>query len=184
MTNHRLFYFVGPSGAGKDTLINRLRQTPHFSSEIYFVKRLVDRPAHESTLLDEYLSSSDFAKALDHQELAMHWVANQHQYGIRVSELDHALRYPMSVINGSRAYAFELKSKYPYAEIIHITASESSIKGRLQIRQRENNVEIEKRIKRTHELSGYRDQYSVEILNDDSIDTAFEQLIQFIESKR
>jgi ribose 1,5-bisphosphokinase len=184
MINHRLLYFVGPSGAGKDTLINRLRQTPHFSSEIYFVKRLVDRPAHESTLLDEYLSSSDFAKALDHQELAMHWVANEHQYGIRVSELIQAASYPISVINGSRAYAFELKNKYPHAEIIHITASELTIKDRLQNRQRENNFEIDKRIKRTHELSAHRDHYSFEILNDHSLDTAFSQLVQFIETKK
>ena len=178
---NRLLYVVGPSGAGKDALINRLREIPGLNSKIYFVKRQVDRPSHDSSPMDVFLSADDFVKAIESQSMAMNWCANQHQYGVKLSELKIALTYPLALINGSRAYCLEVKKMYPQVEVVHITARESIIKERLMSRNRENATEIENRIHRSRELSQNSTLYAKEILNDTTLDAALEQLLQYIE---
>ena len=178
---NRLLYVVGPSGVGKDALINRLREIPSLNSKIYFVKRQVDRPIHASSPMDVFLSADDFVKALESQSMAMYWCANQHQYGVTVNEMKIALTHRLALINGSRAYSLEVKKMYPQVEVVHITASESIIKERLMNRNRENAAEIENRIHRSREFSQYSTHYAKDIFNDTNLDTALEQLRQYLE---
>lgn len=178
----RLLYLVGPSGAGKDSLINLLKADPIANEGIYFVKRLVDRAIHESSPFDLYMASIDFAWSLQRNELAMYWKANDHQYGISHTELAKASLYPISVINGSRAYAQELKLQFPTVEIVHITASESIIKERLKLRNRENELQIEERLQRSRAIEDLSQLLSLEIHNDSNLSVAFEKLINYIKN--
>jgi ribose 1,5-bisphosphokinase len=178
---NRLLYFVGPSGAGKDTLINCLRETPSLSSKIFFVKRQVDRPIHDSSALDVYLSPEGFAKALEHNELAMYWQANNHQYGILASDLSDARQLPVTIINGSRAYAAKLEQSFPGARVVLITADQSIIEKRLLDRNRENSVQIQSRLERSRLLEDHDHFYAKVILNNSSINDALKILLDYIE---
>jgi len=181
---NRLLYLVGPSGAGKDTLINCLRETPSLSSKIFFVKRQVDRPIHDSSVLDVYLSPEGFVKVLERNELAMYWQANNHQYGILASELSDATQFPITIINGSRAYATELQQNFPDARVVLITADQSVIEKRLLSRNRENSVQIQSRLERSRLLVEDEQVYAKVILNNSNINDALKNLLDYIEFDR
>jgi ribose 1,5-bisphosphokinase len=183
MSDARLLYVVGPSGAGKDSLIQRLKAVSLENGSIYFVSRFVDRSSHESTPQDIYMSCADFQKALDNKELAMHWRANQHQYGISHAEMAQSKLHPISVINGSRGYVAQLIKEYPSVEVIHITASEAVIKDRLIARKREDSLQIDQRLERSKGLEGMSQLFNKEIRNDSSLEAAFYQLLGYIKHK-
>src|SRR5712671_4090552 len=77
----RLVLVVGPSGAGKDTLIGLARAACADDGSIVFPRRVVTREAsiYED---NEQISSDAFRQALARNEFAMHWEAHGHCYAL------------------------------------------------------------------------------------------------------
>ena len=77
----RLVLVVGPSGAGKDTLIAHARAACRQDATVVFPRRAVTRPA--SAFEDnECLSEADFRQAEANGAFAFWWSAHGHMYGI------------------------------------------------------------------------------------------------------
>src|ERR1700742_4559535 len=78
----RLILVVGPSGAGKDTLLGLAKSACTEDSSIRFSRRVGTRasPASED---NEELSPDAFREALARGDFAMHWEAHGHRYGLR-----------------------------------------------------------------------------------------------------
>ena len=77
----RLILVVGPSGAGKDTLIGLARAACADDSSVVFVRRVVTR---ESSAFEdnEQVSPESFRQRLARDEFAMHWQAHGHCYAL------------------------------------------------------------------------------------------------------
>jgi ribose 1,5-bisphosphokinase len=170
--NARLIYVVGPSGAGKDSLLNWLRKQLPATSQVHWVRRTITRAPdgggenHESVNLDE------FKKILAHQGFAMHWRANDLHYGIRHEELVPLNRMQWVFVNGSRANLEKASEQYPGMVILHITASAEVLKQRLLNRGRESHDTIEARMRRTVEVQWPSDCRLIEITNNGSLETS------------
>ena len=71
----RLVLVVGPSGAGKDTLITGARAACRDDATVVFPRRVVTRPA-SAFEENDFVSKSDLAQAVARGEFAFWWSAH------------------------------------------------------------------------------------------------------------
>ncbi|TIV75967.1 MAG: phosphonate metabolism protein/1,5-bisphosphokinase (PRPP-forming) PhnN [Mesorhizobium sp.] len=148
----RLVLVVGPSGAGKDTLIDYARERLRADPRVHFVRRIISRPTgpgedHEPVDTDEFNR-----RALE-GGFSFHWQAHGLSYGIP-SEIDDWLdRGDVVVANGSRAVLPDARRKYPKLLVVNITAPMGVLALRLVERGRENLESIRQRLLRSEQQS-------------------------------
>jgi ribose 1,5-bisphosphokinase len=139
---------VGPSGAGKDTLLNAARAACAGDGNICFVRRGVTR---EASAAEDHASFSDaeFAKALADGAFSFWWEAHGLKYGVPVSiEADLAAGLTV-VCNVSRNIVADLRGRYPRCCVVLITAPEEVRRARLAARERASDGDPGKRATRT-----------------------------------
>jgi len=178
--NHRLIYVVGPSGAGKDSVLSWLRQHTFTSAPVYWTRRTIDRPQSDRPDAEDHdsVDAGGFDQLLAEGQFALHWQANTHRYGIRSSELA-SLKDPNTCVwvNGSRAHLPIAALAYPNLTVVHITADAQVLRQRLMARGRESSAAVEARMQRSSALdlpSGCR---LIEIHNNATLDEAGAQLL-------
>ncbi|WP_404367409.1 ribose 1,5-bisphosphokinase [Marinobacter sp.] len=147
----RLFYVMGASGAGKDTLLKGCRDRPSPSPLV--AHRYITREPDGGTESHIQLSEADFEQRVTMGAFAMHWSANGFRYGIG-REVDQWLAWGAQVlVNGSRGYLDEARSRYGSTLVpVLINVDPDSLRRRLTLRGRETADEIEARIRRAHRL--------------------------------
>jgi ribose 1,5-bisphosphokinase len=143
----RLVLVVGPSGAGKDTLINLARTASALDTGIVFPRRVVTRAA--SYAEDNVQVSPDaFAQAAARGDLAMHWEAHGHCYGLPRGIEDDIRAGRTVVINVSRTVIDESRRAYAEVLVVLVTAPADVLAARLATRSRDSDGPIEQRLRR------------------------------------
>ncbi|MDR0355354.1 MAG: phosphonate metabolism protein/1,5-bisphosphokinase (PRPP-forming) PhnN [Deltaproteobacteria bacterium] len=142
-----LIYVMGPSGAGKDALIEIAKVKLADRSEVTFPRRYVTRSAGLGSENDIFLSRSAF----DYLEAGGHflfsWRSHRLAYGLdRQIEQDLA-DGRLTVVNGSRAYLPRALELCPTLKPILITARTETLAARLQSRGRETAEERAERLR-------------------------------------
>ncbi|MDT8405875.1 MAG: phosphonate metabolism protein/1,5-bisphosphokinase (PRPP-forming) PhnN [Methylococcales bacterium] len=144
----RLFYLMGPSGAGKDSLIGYARQRLALERKIIFSHRYITRPPELTGENHVYLPEDEFKGRLQHGFFAMHWTSHGFHYGIG-REIEFWNREGFSVVvNGSRDYWPTAQQRYPDLTPVWVTVSPEQLLKRLEQRGRETSQEIQQRLKR------------------------------------
>lgn len=147
-----MIYIIGPSGAGKDSLLNGLRHDIAGMSKpppLYFAQRTITRSRHQSNEDHEAVDASNFESLLQSNAFALTWFANDLHYGVRHKELAPMSEGTWVMVNGSRAYLEEAKLRFPGLTVLHITAPIEVLRSRLLLRGRENEQAIEARLNRS-----------------------------------
>jgi ribose 1,5-bisphosphokinase len=142
-----LVLVVGPSGAGKDTLLNAARAACGGDGNICFVRRGVTR---EASAAEDHTSFSEaeFTKALADGAFSFWWEAHGLKYGVPVSiEADLAAGLTV-VCNVSRNIVADLRLRYPQCCVVLITAPEEVRRARLSARERASDGDPVKRATR------------------------------------
>lgn len=139
---------VGPSGAGKDSLINLARVHYRNDPRIGFVQRVITRPADGATEDHVPASLEDFESSERQGRFAVTWGAHGLRYGIPAETLDEIAAGKVLIANGSRAALGGFRAAYPDLAVLEITARPDIIAARLAQRGRESASEIEQRISR------------------------------------
>ena len=144
----RLILVVGPSGAGKDTLLGLARTCCADDHNIVFQRRVVTREA--SAFEDnQQISREDFARALKQGAYAMHWEAHGHCYGVPKA-IDDEIRAGRTVIvNVSRTVIPAMRTAYADVVVVSITAPPQVLAERLAMRARGSDGRLEQRLGRT-----------------------------------
>lgn len=143
-----LFAIVGPSGAGKDTLINWLRERLSDRPEIMFVRRVITRAPDGSTEDHGTLGEAEFMSAHEAGRFAVVWQAHGLSYGIPKTALDHVSSGGIAICNGSRGALAEIEQAFGPVRVIEITVSPEVLAERLRARGREHESEISQRLAR------------------------------------
>ena len=154
MNQGQLFYLMGASGAGKDSLIEYACQHLDDPARFRFVRRRITRPPDPEKLNhDEYITPDEFKNQLKNGNFALNWKRHKICYGI-TAEINTWLKTGIHVvINGSRHhYPIALKT-YPDLYAIWITASPSILQQRLQDRGRESKNEISERMQTANQFN-------------------------------
>lgn len=141
----QLFAVVGPSGAGKDTLIEAARKA---RPDLLVVRRVITRPESAGGEDFEGVTEADFAARKARGEFALDWRAHGLRYGIPADAI--ALRHAGRdvLFNGSRAALDAAAILAPDLTVIRVTAPSGVLMERLLARGRESREEIEARIQR------------------------------------
>jgi len=143
----RLVLVVGPSGAGKDTLIDLARGACAADKAIVFARRVVTRAA--STFENnEQLAEAEFEQALADGAFAMHWGAHGLRYALR-REIDDDIRAGRAVVaNVSRTVIASMRGAYADVVVVSITAPPEVLAARLAGRDRASDGDVAVRLQR------------------------------------
>lgn len=178
--NRRLIYVVGPSGAGKDSVLSWLRQHTPGSAPVHWARRTIDRlnSAEPGAEDHEHVDAVAFEQLVTDSSFAMQWDANAHRYGIRHAEL---IRLNDSsgcvMVNGSRVHLPTAARDYPGLTVVHITATPDVLRQRLLARGRESKQAIEARMMRQIPLEIPLGCALVEVHNNSTLDKVGQQLL-------
>ena len=142
-----LVLVVGPSGAGKDTLLDAARRALARDRRFRFVRRAITRPAEAGFEAHEALNEAEFAVRERAGGFALAWRAHGLAYGIP-ADIGVDLTVGRVVIaNVSRAVLAEATTRFP-TRIIEVTAGSDVLARRLAARGRESAAEISARLSR------------------------------------
>lgn len=174
---------VGPSGAGKDTLLNYAREAFRDADDVFFVQRVITRPSDGKTEDHIAVTRDEFDEAERAGRFAFRWEAHGLKYGLPI-EIDDRIRAGhTAVCNGSRAALSRLRARYAHFVAINVMARREVLASRLAQRGRESHEEIMKRLERTAALD--KSLYeALEIDNSDSIEIAGTALVSAIRATR
>ncbi|NTG84674.1 phosphonate metabolism protein/1,5-bisphosphokinase (PRPP-forming) PhnN [Agrobacterium rhizogenes] len=139
---------VGPSGAGKDTLMNLAAR--HFAgrSDIHFVRRVITRDGDAGNEDHRSVSDADFDAMEQDGAFAVSWEAHGLKYGIP-SDVDGELANGHLVVaNGSRSVLHRFQAAFPKLKVINVTARREVLAERLIARGRESREDVLKRLER------------------------------------
>jgi phosphonate metabolism protein PhnN/1,5-bisphosphokinase (PRPP-forming) len=138
----RLFAVVGPSGAGKDTLIaGAMAARP----DLRLVRRVITRPTEAGGEPFEGVTEAEFQARKACGDFALDWQAHGLSYGIPRAQVTG----PGDVIfNGSRAALPEAARVFPTLRVILVTAPDAVLAIRLAARGREDAADIQARLAR------------------------------------
>ncbi len=131
----RLILVVGPSGAGKDTLIGAARTALAVDQRYVFPRRIITRPAsaaEDNIVADEI----GFHGVRERGGFALTWSAHGHWYGIPAAIDADLARGAHVVINVSRTVVAEARQRWPDVTVIEVTAPAEVLAGRIAARDR------------------------------------------------
>ena len=147
MNTGKLFFIVGPSGSGKDTLMSGVKAflPPH---EFLFARRVITRTSVIDTEDHDSCTESEFLEREKQGDFIITWHAHGLFYGLPSSILK-ALHQGVHVIaNGSRNEILALQAKVSNFCVIEISAPTDILRTRLIARNRETPEDIERRLQR------------------------------------
>jgi ribose 1,5-bisphosphokinase len=177
----RLILVVGPSGAGKDTLLGLAKEACADDGGIVFPRRVITRQASASEDNEE-VSAGTFEAALARDEYAMHWDAHGHRYALSRA-IDDDIRAGHAVVaNVSRTIIAAMRRAYASVLVVSITAPPNVLAERISMRARGSDGKIEQRLHRTvDEAAAVPD---VTIVNTGSVEYHARQLLRIVKGER
>ena len=174
-----LYYIIGASGAGKDSLLHYARSRCA-KVPLMFAHRYITRPASAGGEDHIAVSAEVFARLRDAGAFSLHWRANGLEYGVGI-EVSHWLAAGLDVVlNGSRAHLPQACACFPTLEPILIQVSPERLGERLRARGRESEPEVLARIERAHAMRAPAHPRLRVVCNDDQIEQAGEKLLSLI----
>ncbi|HEY9000460.1 MAG TPA: phosphonate metabolism protein/1,5-bisphosphokinase (PRPP-forming) PhnN [Mucilaginibacter sp.] len=175
----KLFYVIGASGVGKDTLMNYARKKINGTKPVVFAHRYITRAPGDGSENHVSLSHEEFKSRFEGGAFALYWESHGNYYGIG-TEINSWMQKGFNVVvNGSRQYLDTARLLYPDMVVVLVEASPEIINQRLQSRGRENEEEIKSRIKRTSEITADLCDCT-RVQNDGAIEEAGDELVSII----
>ncbi|SOZ38448.1 phosphonate metabolism protein/1,5-bisphosphokinase (PRPP-forming) PhnN [Cupriavidus neocaledonicus] len=177
---HGLFYLMGPSGSGKDSLLRALRERLRADHRIVIAHRYITRAA-DANEASVALTPEEFQRRRALGCLALDWRSHGLHYGIGI-EIEQWLARGLTVIvNGSREYLPQAVARYPRLCAVHVRVQPEVLAARLRQRGREAEDAIAGRLARARQAftvpPGCR---LVEIDNSGGLESAVAALAQLV----
>lgn len=169
-------FVVGPSGAGKDSLIAFARGAFAGNERIIFPRRIVTRASSEHEDHDT-IDEAGFAEAEGSGAFALHWRAHGLGYAIPKSAREEADTGKIAICNISRRVVPWTRIHLPNVAVVEVTAPAEILAARLAGRARLEDGDLAARLARSLEVWTPVD---ASIVNDRSIDEAGRELVTFI----
>ena len=180
-----LVLVVGPSGAGKDTLIRGARAAlagearSDGEARFVFPRREITRPAEDAHEDHCPISEARFEARRAGGAYALSWRAHGLGYGIARTIDDDLAAGRSVVVNVSRGVVDEARARYQALAVLCITAPEAVLRRRLAARGRESAEDVAARVKRAaaYEVKG---PGVATLVNDGPPEAAIAQFVQLL----
>jgi len=168
---------VGPSGAGKDTLMAHAARFFEGRDDVVFVRRIITRDAAAGGEDHDGVSEAEFETLEKAGRFAVSWGAHGLRYGIPVETKEAVAGGRLVVANGSRSALPHFKAAYPCLVVINVTARPDVLATRLEARGRETREEILRRLERSS-LTVSGDYQVVTIDNSGPVEAAGQAMVE------
>jgi ribose 1,5-bisphosphokinase len=177
----RLILVVGPSGAGKDTLLGLAKAACADDADIVFPRRLITRQASASEGNEE-VGAETFQREAAAGNYAMHWEAHGHRYALSRAINDDIRAGRTVIANVSRTVIAAARRNYANAIVVSITAPPDVLAARLAMRARSSDGLLEQRLARTVDESTAVPDFT--IVNSGTAEYIARQLVRIIKGER
>jgi len=178
-----LFLIVGPSGAGKDSLLDAARRKLGSDPRYHFVQREITRPAEAGGEDHIPVSATDFSRRCIEGHYALFWQANGLSYGIpsaMIAQLDAGCHV---ICNASRAIVEVARERFAPLQVIVVTAPPEVLAQRIAARGRESVAEVEARLQRAKIAVPQGPNVTV-IANDGELEDAARMFVSALAARR
>ncbi|MEM9442245.1 MAG: phosphonate metabolism protein/1,5-bisphosphokinase (PRPP-forming) PhnN [Pseudomonadota bacterium] len=175
-----LFLVVGPSGVGKDSLIDGAKRLLANDVSYYFPKRYITRSQDAGGEQHRSVTPKEFKTLRADGSLMMSWEAHKHHYGIPAAAEEALAAGRSVVVNVSRQVIEETRRRWPPVRILLVTAPRDVLAARLTARGRETDDDIQRRLDRidAYRISGGDVR---EVVNADRLDRAVDRFVALLE---
>ncbi len=150
--SERLIVIVGPSGAGKDSVLRAWAGLRASSGVVvHQAQRVITRPAEGSADEGEHhepVTDADFHLLQARGAFATAWQAHGLSYGVRHLALAPLAAGAWVVLNSSRAHLAALRRQAPRLSVVEVTAPAETLARRLAQRGREEGASVSARLQR------------------------------------
>jgi len=175
----KLFYIIGSSGSGKDSVIRYAQARVSGDPGTMFAHRYITRPVELEGENHIALTEAEFNARRRAGLFAMNWTSLGLHYGIGC-EIDLWLAKGCNVVvNGSREYLPEAKVIYPALSAVLICVAPENIEKRLRARGRETDEQIELRLSRAQQF-GHIENVTEVIENNGTLASAGERFVALL----
>lgn len=177
----RLILVAGPSGAGKDAVIDGARRRLAGNSRFVFPLRTITRPEGFGGEIHVAVTPAQFDRLRRLGAFAVYWGARGLNYAIPAS-IDHDLASGRIVIANVSSVVFrEARSRYPGVVAVWVTAAPELRRARLKARGRETPAEVDERLLYAEELLSH-DEAEI-LVNEGSLDEAVDAFLTLIDER-
>ena len=139
---------IGPSGAGKDSLLNYAREQLAADPRFVFVRRIVTRSPDTDLEDHDSMTSDAFEQALRDGHFALSWEAHGLSYGLPGDIQVDIAAGRVVIANISRKSVDAARAQFKHCRIISVTAPRDVLAKRLAGRGRESAADVEARLSR------------------------------------
>ena len=177
----KLILVVGPSGAGKDSIIRfavgQLKNDPRF----VFPRRVITRKADVANEDHDTVDTETFLAMSKQGAFALQWQAHDLHYGVP-KHINSDLAVGKNIIvNVSRTILAEAPTIYLNYMVVEITASPEILAGRIAMRDRASDGDVMKRATRKVAALGSPRSHHV-IRNETNLESACEEFCALIKA--
>ncbi|PIW29742.1 MAG: phosphonate metabolism protein/1,5-bisphosphokinase (PRPP-forming) PhnN [Rhodospirillales bacterium CG15_BIG_FIL_POST_REV_8_21_14_020_66_15] len=139
---------VGPSGAGKDSLIEGARDAFSGDADLVFPRRQITRPAEAAGEDHVAVTESQFHARRELGGYLLSWGAHGLWYGIPAEVAADLRRGRTVVVNASRSVIDEARSRLGSLRIVLVNADDDTLRARMGMRGRETDLQVARRLER------------------------------------
>ncbi|AWN55558.1 phosphonate metabolism protein/1,5-bisphosphokinase (PRPP-forming) PhnN [Methylobacterium sp. 17Sr1-1] len=168
---------VGPSGAGKDTLLRLAREALAGEPRYVFPRRLVTRPPSEHED-NEPIGEDEFRAGEAAGRFALSWRAHGLGYALPESTASLARAGHVVVCNVSRRVVAEARRRLPGVTVVEVTAPPEVLAARLAARGRPEDGDLGARLSRSAPVTA-----DLVVMNDGSPEAGADKLLAHLRAR-
>ncbi len=185
MNNEKyLFVISGPSGAGKDTVVAKLKQMyPHIKQSVSATTREM-RSGEENAVHYYFMSNEDFLEKIENNEMLEHTNYCGNYYGTPKFAVEKAMQEKTIILLVIEVQgAANIKKLYKNSTTIFVyPPSMQELENRLRSRATETQESIDKRLNRASIEVKLADEYDFAVENKD-IEVCAKEIYEIIKLK-
>jgi len=181
-----LVVISGPSGVGKDTVLDQMKQR---GSPFHFVVTATTRPIRPGEVEGEdyfFVEEQEFLDMIDRGELIEHALVYNDHKGVPRQQIREAMDSGQDVVMRVDVQgAKTIRALAPEALLIFLTAgNEEELERRLRKRRTESEADLQLRLATAKEELGYLEIFDYAVLNADSqVEGAVDTILAIIETE-
>jgi len=176
----RLILVVGPSGAGKDSLIEGARRALWDLPQFVFPRRVITRQSDPDSEDHFTLTEQKFAQQQAAGAFFLHWGAHELRYALPGFLADDLAAGRTVIANVSRTVIDEARRIHPATTVIFVTAPLEVLERRLLARGREDAAAVKHRLARSVAAPG--GPGVVTFMNDGPLEAAVERFLAVLKA--
>jgi phosphonate metabolism protein PhnN/1,5-bisphosphokinase (PRPP-forming) len=174
---------VGPSGAGKDSIIDGARAVLLGDAAFVFPQRFITRPSDAGGEVHVALTPAAFARRHAAGEFLLAWQAHDLHYALPAGIADDLAAGRTVIANVSRSVIPSAREKFQPALVVEITAPDDVLSARLKARGREAVADMEERLARA-KADRPTGADVVSISNDGPLQRGIDAFVAFLRNTR